>query len=298
MKNMISLVKRNTKIFFRTKGNIILASLSVLILIGLHIIIFRNMYTDSWMSNISQLGLTVEREKMSWFVDSLMLSAILPIGAVTISLVALGLMVADRETNVLSDFLVSPVKRSSLLVSYLVSSFLVGFTVLLVFIGLYEVYFLAMYGFGFSLVQFLLILLNTVGSLIFSNVFMLLIISFVKTQQSLGAVGTILGTMLGFLCGAYVPVGMFGKTVGDIFSCLPFLQMTVLSREAFLYELESVTPLTHEMISGELARSFGIELWIGDNLIPVWAVILILSGITLAMLVCLIIRFAKMKKSD
>lgn len=298
MNHLISLVKRDIKIFYRTKSNILFASLSVIILVVLHFIIFRTMYTDNWVEITSHFPITIEKEKLYWLVDNLMFSAIIPIGAMTISLVALGLMVADKEKNVLSDFLVSPIKRNSLLASYLISSFMVGLIILLAFIAFFEIYFLTVYGFGFTVVQLCFILLSTIGSLIFANVFMLLLVSFVKSQQSLGALGTIIGTLMGFLSGAYIPVGMFGETVGNIFSALPFLQMTVLTRTAFLYELESVTPLTKEMLHGELARSFGMELWIGDQHITTLGALLIAAGITLALLVCLIVRFAKMKKAD
>lgn len=298
MIHLKSLIKRDIKIFYRTKGNIIFASLSVMILVVLHFLIFRNMFTDSWAEIIAQFPITVEREQLAWIVDNLMFSAVVPMGAVTISLVALGLMVADKEKNVLSDFLVSPIGRKTLLASYLISSFIVGFVILLLFIAFFEVYFLLVYGIGFTLIQFGLILQATIGSLIFANVFMLLLVTFVKSQQSLGALGTILGTLLGFLSGAYIPVGQFGETIGNIFSALPFLQMTVLTRQAFLYELANKTPLTYEMLSGGLARSFGIELWIGDRLMPIWAVILILGLVTAVLLAALVIRFSKMKKAD
>jgi len=228
----------------------------------------------------------------------LMFSAILPIGAVSISITAIGLMVADREKNVLNDFLVSPIKRNDLLASYLISSILVGFTLLLGFIAFYAIYFQAVYSISFTLPQLGYILLAIIGSLIFANIFILLIMTFIKKQQSLGAFGTILGTLNGFISGAYIPVGMFGDTAGTILSALPFLQLTVLTRQAFLYNLETVTPITHEMLSGEIAREFGLELWFGNTHIPLWGVAALTTGITLVLLLCLTVRFAKMKKSD
>jgi len=299
MMHIHSLVKRDIKIFYRTKGNLFFASLSVLILVVLHFVVFRNMNTDNWVQIVSQFpALSVERDMLAWIVDSLMFAAIIPIGAITISLTALGLMVEDKEKNVLSDFLVSPIKRSSLLASYLISSFIVGFVILLGYIVFFQIYFILMYSVSFSLTQLGLMLLAMVGSLVFANIFMLLLISFLKSQQSLGAVGTIVGTLIGFLSGAYIPVGMFGETVGNVFSALPFLQITVLTRQAFLYALESVTPFTHEMISGRVAHTFGIEHWLGDTLFPVWGTVLMSGGITLILLVLLMIRFAKMKKAD
>ena len=299
MSHVMSLVRRDIRIFYRTKGNIFFSLLAVLILVALHFAIFRTMYTDNWVQIVAHIpGLSAERLQLQWLADSLMFAAIIPIGAVTLSLTTLGLMVADRESNALSDFLVSPIRRGSLLQSYLLSSFLVGFVMLLGFIIFFQIYFLIVYGVGFTLLQIGLILLGTVGSLIFGNVFMLLLISFLKTEQTLSAVGAIVGTFSGFVAGAYIPLGMFGDIIGNIFSALPFAQLTVLVRGAFLHTLESVTPLTHEMISGEIARGFGIELWLGDRLIPLWGAILLTAGFTLVLLICLIIRFAKMKKAD
>ena len=299
MNHLRSLIKRDIKIFYRTKGNIFFSLLAVLILVILHFAIFRQVTTDGWTQITAYIpGLSIDRTHLQWMADSLMFSAIIPIGAVTISLTTLSLMVADRETNTLSDFLVSPIRRGSLLTSYLTSSFIVCFLMLAGFVIFFQIYFLIVYSVSFTLIQIGMIFLVTAGALIFANVFMLLLISFFKTQQTLSAVGAIVGTMMGFVSGAYIPLGMFGETVGNIFSALPFAQITVLSRGAFLYELERVTPLTHDMISGEIARSYGIELWLGNHHIPAWGVAAIAGGITLILLLCLMIRFAKMKKAD
>lgn len=298
MKSSLSLIKRNCKIFYRTKGNIFFATLSVIILVVLHFIIFRNMFTDSWLEIVSKMNILVEKEKIQWLVDNLMFSAILPIGAITISLVTLGLMVSDKETNALNDFLVSPIKRNQLLVSYLVSSFIVGFIILLGFVAFFEIYFLIVFGFGFSLIQFLLIILLIMGLLIFANVFMLFLISFVKSQQSLGAIGTILGTLLGFISGAYIPVGQFGTVISNFFSCLPFLQLTVIFRRVFLIDISNHTPLTLDMISGKLGREFGIELWIGNNNISIPYILISVALITIILLIGLLIKFQRMKKDN
>ena len=299
MSHIMSLVKRDIKIFYRTKGNIFFSLLGVLILVILHFAIFRNMYTDNWVSIIAQIPfVSAERLELQWIADSLMFAAILPIGGLTISLTTLGLMVSDKEKNVLSDFLVAPIRRNNLLISYLLSSFIVCFVMMIGFVAFFQIYFLAVYGFGFTLMQFGLIFAGLIASLVFGNVFMLLLLSFVKTEQSLGSVGAIVGTFSGFVGGAYIPLAMFGDAVGTVFSALPFAQLTILVRGAFLITLENVTPLTHELISGEIARGFGIELWLGDNLIPLWGAALLVGGFTLALLIGLIIRFRKMKKVD
>ena len=299
MNSLISLVTRNIKIFYRTKGNIFFSMLSIIILVALHFAIFRDMSTDNWVAITSQTsGFMISREYLNWLVDSLMFSAIIPIGAVTISLITLGIMVADKEHNVLSDFLVSPIRRNTLLASYLVSSFVIGFVSLSLFTIFFQIYFWFMYGISFSILQFVFITIAKIGSLVFSNVFILLLISFVKKQESLSGLGAIIGTLVGFLTGAYIPIGMFGEIIGNILSALPFFQLTVLTRIAFLYEIEIVTPFTYEILSSDISRNFGMEIWVGDNLISAWGAVFITGGITLILLVVLITRFSKMKKAD
>ena len=299
MNSLLSLTSRNLKIFYRTKGNLFFSMLSVLILVVLHFIVFRSTSADSWSEICSQFpGLTVERSDLLWLNDSLMFAAILPIGAVTISLVSLSLMTSDREKNTINDFLVSPIKRNTVLASYLISSFITGFGICIIFIVFFSIYFMALYGVLFTMMQMVWLLIATIGSLIFANVFMLLIISFIKNQQTVGAVGTVVGTGIGFLSGAYIPIGMFGETIGNIFSSLPFLQLTVLMRQVFLMEMETVTPLRFSMISGDMARNFGIELFIGGKNIPIWGIALFSLGISAILLGSLIFRFNHMKKAE
>ena len=153
MNNLASLVRRDIKIFYRIKGNIFFSLLSVIILVILHFAMFWQMYTDIWAQMMSDIpGLYIERLHLEWIVDSLMLSAIIPLGAISTSLTTLGLMVAYRENNTLSDFLVSPIRRNSLLASYMISSFIVCFIMLVGLILFFQIYFLIVYGIGFTLI--------------------------------------------------------------------------------------------------------------------------------------------------
>ena len=236
MSELSSLVKRNVMVFCRTKSNIFFSILAIAILVVLHFLILREMYTDQWSDLVSNMGIVVERTDLYWMVDSLMFAAIIVVGAISISLVTLTIIVADKETNALSDFLVSPIKRNSLFISYLISSFLIGFVILMGFVIFFEIYFIIVFGISFTLLQIVLIVISSIGVLIFSNVFMLLVMSLIKSQQSVGSIGTVLGTMIGFITGAYIPMGMFGSFISDILSSLPFYQLTALVREIFYFK--------------------------------------------------------------
>ena len=299
MSNIKSLVIRDTKIFYRTKGNIFFSFLSVLILVILHFMIFRDMNTNNWMFMMADVpGLDATRLDFQWIVDSLMFSALIPIGAVSIAMTTLSLIVEDREKNALTDFLVAPINRNSLMVSYLLSSFLVCFALLFGLLVFFQIFFFAIYGVVFTAAQIVYSLLVMVGAIIFGNIFMLLLISFIKTSQSLSAMGAIVGTLIGFVSGAYIPLGMYGETVSNIFSALPFAQLTVLLRGAFFMNLETATPMRFEMFTEQSLRAWGLTLWIGDTHIPVPTVAVFCAVTSLVLLVLLMVRFRRMKKPD
>lgn len=267
--------------------------LALIILVGLHFIVFRKMNADSFLST----GLAIDDKWAFWFSDCLMLSSLIPIGAVTISLTSLGQIVTDKERNIINDFYVAPVKRNTLLASYLLSSFAVGAVMLLSFIFCFEIYLLSMYGISFTIMQLFSILGVTMLSLLLGNFFVLLIVAFVKREQAMGAIGTILGTMLGFFCGAYVPVGVLGESVTKIFTVLPFLPITAVARQSFFMNISS-TGLTKEMIGGEFAKMYGYDLYLNDEKLSLLALCLIVAGFIILFGILLIAIFRKMKKTD
>jgi len=299
MNSLMMMIKRNIKLFFRNKPNVFFSVLAILILLVLHFVVFRTMFADGWVEIFSAIpGFEVDRVDLEWMTDSLMFATLFPIGAITISLSSLGLMVSDRETGVFADFMTAPFDRNKLLASYLLSSIIISAIILLLFLGMFEIYFLLRFGISFTFAHVGQILLVIALSLLFANVFMLFVVSFFKRQQSLGAVGTIIGTLVGFLCGAYIMVGMFGDTVRNIFGLLPFLQLTVLSRQAFLARIEELTPLTNNMLTGELARDFGFELWIGEKMISPGLTILMVIATTCAILVLLSFTFSRLRDAE
>lgn len=293
MNKLTSLTGRNIKLYFSSKSNIFFSMLALIILVGLHFVVFRSMNADSFLS----AGFPVDEKWALWFSDCLMLSALIPIGATTISLTSLSQIVTDKERNIINDFYVAPVSRSTLLLSYLLSSLAVGAILLLGFILFFEVYLVAMYGISFTIIQLLSVLGVTVLSLLLGNSFVLLIVSFVKREQAMGAIGTILGTMLGFFCGAYVPVGVFGEHITKLFTVLPFLPITALARQSFFLNISS-TGLTKDAIGGELAKMYGYELFLQDEKLSTAALSCIVTGFIILFSVLLLVIFKKMKKTD
>ncbi len=151
-----------------------------------------------------------------------------------------------------------------------------------------------MYGISFTLTQLFAVLGVTVLSLLVGNLFVLIITSFVKREQAMGAIGTIWWTMLGLVCGAYVPVGMLGETITQVFTLLP---LNTLSRQVFFMNISS-TNLPEQVLSGEYAKAYGYELFINDEKLSILALCLIVVAFIVLFGVVLIARFHKMKKMN
>ncbi len=293
MSKVMALSKRNTKLYFASKSNIFFSMLALIILVALHFIVFRSMNADVLLN----MGLGIEEKWALWFSDSLMLSSLIPIGAVTISLTTLGQIVVDKEKRIINDFYVTPISKNTLLTSYLVSSLIVCVILLLGFVLFFEIYLIAVYGISFTLGQLLSVLGVMALSILLGNTFVLIVVSFVKREQAMGAIGTILGTMLGFICGAYVPVGTLGDSIAKIFTVLPFLPITALARQAFFMNI-SDTGLTSEIIGGETAKIYGYDLYMGTEKLSSGFLNIIVVAYVALFALLLIFRFKKMKNSD
>ncbi|MEO8262487.1 MAG: ABC transporter permease, partial [Pseudolysinimonas sp.] len=93
------------------------------------------------------------------------------------------------------------------------------------------------------------------------------VISFVRTQGAFSALSTIVGTVLGFLCGAYIPVGSLPEGVANVINALPFGQSSMLIRQQFTStSLDEFTGGQSQAIDG-LSEAYGITTAVGD-----WAV--------------------------
>lgn len=303
MKDLMSLIRRNNKIFYRSRGNLFFALMMVIIILLLHFLFLQDMVANDMMAIFEKMpGSSVERSDVLFLVDSQLFAATIPMGAVSISLIALGLVVIDRDKNLMSDFLVSPIRRNNLMMSYLISSFFVGLVIILALLTFFEVYFVARYGISFTLVQMLMLFGMTLLTLSFANVFVLVILSLIKSEQALSGLTAVFGIVLGFLSGAYMPVGIYGESVKNIFSALPFLQLTSLFRKIFWREMSNVTALTESMIRGEgeanLAKFFGVDLTIGNTELTSFLLLLAVVVYTAVCLLFVSLRFAHMKKAD
>ncbi|HEY8443715.1 MAG TPA: ABC transporter permease [Clostridia bacterium] len=287
------LIKRNIKCYLREKSNIFYSLLTVIIVVGLYILFMSKLYTDDIIKNLEPLGAT----NFQWLADSIMLSGLIPILSISVSLVVLGIIVTDKEDKIIMDFMVAPIDRSVWMLSYFISSLIICAVASFGMVFLTDLYLFIISGYALSFMQLIKILGITLLSLIFGNIFMIFLISFVKTSNGVGGIGTIIGTLQGFVSGCYMPFGVMPQWINYALYSLPFAQMSSLIREVYLENAQTVMNLNSQsmMFLEGWKEFYGVTMKFNDWTMPYWLMVVNILAFTIIFGVISAYRFIKMK---
>lgn len=228
MTTTLTMIKRNVKLFFKDKGMFFTSLITPLILLVLYATFLKNVYKDSFLSGIPD-GIHIDEGLVSALVGGQLISSILAVSCVTVAFCSNFLMVQDRANGTAKDLLVSPVKSTSLSLSYyaatLVSTAIICFSAT----GICLVY-QAFIGWYLSFSDVLCLFLDVLLLILFGTALSSVISFFLSTQGQISAVGSIVSSCYGFICGAYMPISTFGSGLRKAVLFLPGTYGTSLLR--------------------------------------------------------------------
>lgn len=250
------LVKRNCKIFFRDKSAVFFSLLAVFIIIALYAVFLGDLVLQGldWVPGAKEL------------MNTWVMSGILGVCAVTTTMGAFGIMVDDRDKQISKDFLSAPIRRRDIAGGYLLSSFLIGMVMGLVTFLLCEGYIILQ---GGSLLP-LLAMLKVVGilalSVLASTAMVYFFVSFFKSQNAFATASTILGTLIGFVTGVYIPIGDFPEAVQNIIKFFPLSHAGALFRQVMMEDAMAASLKgAPESTVAEFKESLGVVFTYGGN---------------------------------
>ena len=228
---MITIAIRNLKLFFRDKSGVVMSFLAVFVILGLYVLFLGDTMTGGFR----------DMPGIRFLIDNWIISGILAVISMTTTLGALGIMVEDKTKKILRDFYSSPIKRYKLAGGYILSTFTVGVILSVVTLTVTEVYF------AFTGCELLTVInmLKVVG-VIFLSVFvsssmMFFLVSFFESQTAYSTGSTVIGTLIGFLTGVYIPIGNFPEPVQFIIKIFPVSHAGTLFRQIILERPIAVT---------------------------------------------------------
>lgn len=286
-----ALTLRNLRLFFRDKPLVFFSFLSVIIILGLYVLFLG----DINISNIkSQVG---NIEGIDALVYGWMLPGVIAISTITLSLGNMGRLVDDARDETLSDFMVSPISRTQLVVSYVLSTIIIA-TLIDVLMFAASIFIVKLKGGPVLDMNQIVSALGLILLLIISSSLLsLLLASFIRSPNTYGVANTIVGTFIGFVTGAYMPMGIMPKVIQDVFNSLPVSQGASLLRQIFLRDiLTDVFKGAPESMVLDYRYFQGIDLKIlGHILTPGEMLISILASIVL-LFVLNLLRFRRLYK--
>lgn len=291
MNVILQLSKRHLLMFFRNKADVFFSFLSVLIVLGLYVFFLQDMTVANVKSIIGQDVVGVDALIHAWLFAGL--SAI---STMTLSIGLLSRMVSDKEKKVFNDFLVAPIKRHELFLSYILSTFIVVVCISLFTLVLGQIVIVISDGSWFSFIQWIRIVGVLLLVSISSIMMMLFIISFINTESVLSFLSTIVGTLIGFVIGAYIPIGVMPSAVAIFSNLLPIAHGAALLRQVLMQPSIDVVFVNAPVVALEQYNKFqGVELYLNDTKITGNIMIIYLIMSTIIFMALNVWRFKKMK---
>ncbi len=278
MTGLANLTRRNCKLFFKDKGMFFTSLITPGILLVLYVTFLAGVYRDSFVSAMPA-GFTVDSALIDATVGGQLVSSLLAVCCVTVAFCSNLLMVQDKVTGAIRDLTVTPLRRSTLAVSYFLASALTTLIISFTALALGLLYLVKM-GWYLSAGDVCLIVLDVTLLSLFGTALACVVNAPLSTNGQASAVGTIVSAGYGFICGAYMPISSFGTGLQRVISFLPGTYGTSLLRNHFLkgvYAEMAETGFPAQVVEG-IKDSIDCNLYFFDRSVAQSTMYLILGG--------------------
>ena len=267
MKLFSALLKRNTKLFFKDKAMFFTALITPMILLVLYATFLGDVYRDAFLAGLPE-GMTMQKKLLDACVGGQLISSILAVSCVTVAFCSNMLMVQDKANGSIKDLSIAPVKPQIMALGYycatLLSTLIICFTATTICLG-----YIAITGWYLSVTDIFFLFLDVILLVLFGTALSSIINFFLSTQGQISAIGSIVSSGYGFICGAYMPISQFSDGLQKVISFLPGTYGTSLVRNHAMrgaFAEMSAQGLPEEMI-GVMRDAIDCNLYFFDHLV-------------------------------
>lgn len=251
MSTLRILIKRNIKLFFKDKGMFFTSLITPMILLVLYVTFLKNVYRDSLLSSLPD-GVVIPNRLINGIVGGELVSSLLAVSCVTVAFCSNFLMVQDKVNGAIKDLRVSPVGSYTCSLAYYFANLVSTLSICFVASGICLAY-LAVVGWYMSFVDVLLLFADVILLVFFGNALSSVINFFLSSQGQISAIGTIVSSVYGFICGAYMPLSSFSKGLYRIIAFLPGTYGTTLIRNHSMRG--AIMEMSNEGVSAQFIKN-------------------------------------------
>ena len=271
MNQLLTITARNLKQYLRDKGSIFFSLLSMFIVIVLMFFFLGDANVDGITSLLSQFpgrDAKTDEENAKLLVLAWTCAGMVSINAVTVTQASLSYMIKDRETGKLNSIYTAPVSRMVIAAGYVLAAWFSSMIVCSLTLVITELYCVTQGMTPYSFLSHLRLLGFIAANSFTYATLMYLVAALVKSGGAWGGLGTIIGTLVGFLGGIYFPIGQLSDGIAAMMKCTPVIYGTALFRSEMT---AAALDATFEGLPAEVVTEFnkvmGIELTIGDTVL-------------------------------
>ena len=161
IRKLFALVSRNIKCYFKDKFLFFVSLITPMILLLLFVTFLRGVYISSFKSIFEAAQFTADDDVINGLAGAWLLSSIVSVSSVTVAICSNAVMISDKVDGAINDLRVSPVKGTTVSISYFIANFLVTLLVMLCVLAAGSVY-LAIVGWHIPFGDFMMILVYCV----------------------------------------------------------------------------------------------------------------------------------------
>lgn len=303
MREIFYLTKRNCLVYLRDKSAVFFSLLSMLIVLGLMVVFLGKMNSENVLSVIEEYGgrkiTAQDRENAAYLIQMWTLAGIISVNAVTVTMTVLGNMVQDETRKRIMAFYVTPVKRLYLALGYIFSAWIIGTFMCILTFAVGEVFFF-LKGYDMLSVKDALTLTGMImcSALTYSSIGYVIAL-FVHSNSAWSGILTIIGTLVGFAGGIYLPMSQLSIGVQKILKALPILHSVSMMRAVSTQQIvEKTFAGMPEGLIPVYRDKMGITVTVSGNIWSIKEQVLLLTGYTFCAIILAVIVTRNRKLKD
>lgn len=202
---------RNLKLYLRDRGTVFFSLLSMLIVIGLMVLFLGDIQKENMIAMFQKFpgrDAAADEKNAGLLILSWTCAGILSINAVTVTLSALSSMIKDKASGRLNAIYTAPVSRLVIALGYVLAAWTASVIICMLTLLITEIYGVICGLEWFSAVTHMqLIGMIMVNSFTYAA-FMYVAAVLIQSEGAWSGLGTVIGTLTGFLGGIYLPIDM------------------------------------------------------------------------------------------
>lgn len=189
-------------------------------------------------------------------------------------------MIDDRAKGIVKDFSASPVKYSTLVGGYVLSAFAIGVIMTTVTLVLGEAYIVSQGGRLITASEFAKVFVLIILAGIGNTTTMLFIVAIIKSQTAFATLNSIIGTLIGFMTGIYLPIGNLPEGLQSLVKIFPPSHAALMFRSVMMEHSIGVTFKGAPVAAiADFKTMMGVTFHFGDKLVePITSISIILAS--------------------